>query len=81
MKRLAVVGDFEIYTDSRSASGDAFYVTMGRHFADPKIRKELGEAMSDGGVFRGVGDPTYRERRSRECRNVTSGSSCDCHQG
>lgn len=38
---------YELFQDSSAASGDDFFRHMGRFFADPAIRKELGGPMSD----------------------------------
>lgn len=47
MKYLESDGEYRIYVDSSTQSGDEFYRRMGRCFADPGIRKELGGPLTD----------------------------------
>lgn len=48
MRYVANYGQYVILADSSAETGDEFYRRMGRYFADPAIRKELGGPLSDG---------------------------------
>lgn len=47
MKLYKTHGDYRIYLDSSTESGNTFYCRMGRYFADRSIANELTEPLYD----------------------------------
>lgn len=47
MKLYATHGEYRVYLDSSTESGNTFYCRMGRFFADREVAKELAEPLYD----------------------------------